>query len=321
MMPWLSLIWLLFLLALAVWTLSVSLAPMVARRALSASLPPSTRARRALLIAAMPWVTPLTAVGSVCLLAAAKPLGWIADHCIYHGPGHPHLCFAHLPAIGLNPLHALGAGLALVCAALVLARFLSRERRMAAHVNALHALSHGKPRLRILEQDYAVAFAAGLRNPFVLVSRGLLRRLAPREYRIVLAHEMSHLRNGDLVSNLIFELLLLLQLPWTARMLRAAWRQALEERADDRVAARYGAEDVAGVLLKVLRFTTPDASLRFSAVGADSVRRVARLLAMDERPSRRWFELGYGAALLGGAIMVAGAHHALETLLGRLTGA
>lgn len=321
MMPWLSLVWLLFLLALAAWAVSVSLAPMVARLALPASAPPSTRARRALLIAALPWVTPLTVVGSVCLLAAAKPLGWIADHCIYHGPGHPHLCFEHLPAIGLNHLHALGAGLALFCAALVLVRFLKRERRMAAHVNALHALSRGRNRLHILEDDHALAFAAGLANPFVLVSRGLLRRLAPRERRIVLAHEMAHLRHGDLVTNLIFEILLLLQIPWTARMLRAAWRQALEERADDRVAARYGTEDVAGVLLKVLRFTTPDASLKFSAVGADPLRRVARLLSMDEMPSQRWFELGYVAALMGGAIMVAGAHHALETLLGRLTGA
>lgn len=321
MVPWLSLVWLLFLLALMVWAASVSLASVLTGYALTASSSPSTRARRALLIAAMPWVAPLTAVGSVCLLAAAKPLGWIADHCIYHGPGHPHLCFEHLPALGLNQLHALGAGLALLCAALVLARFLKRERRMTAHVNALHALSNGGDRVRVLEDDRAIAFAAGLATPFVLVSQGLLRRLAPRECRIVLAHEVAHIRNGDLKSNLVFEILLLLHPFWTARTLRTVWRQALEERADDRVATRFGAEDVAAVLLKVLRLATPDASLRFSAVGADPARRVARLLSPDELPSRWGFEIGYGASLLAGAVVVAGAHHALETLLGRLAGA
>lgn len=318
----LDLFWLLFLLAVATWAVAAIVTPLIASPALHVALSPATRARRALLIAALPWIAPLTVVASVCLLAVAKPLGWIADHCLYHGPGHPHLCLEHLPAIGLNHVHALGAGLALLCVAVVLARFLAREHRMAARLNTLHALAHGRHRLHILEDDQSLAFAAGLGKSFVLLSRGLLRRLAPRERRIVLAHEVAHLRNGDLIRNLAFEVLLLLQLPWTARALRAAWRQALEERADDRVAARFGTDDVASTLLKVLRITLPDPATTFSAAGANPLRRVERLLSMNELSGRQWqFEFGYVVVLLGAAITVTAAHHALETLLGFLTGA
>lgn len=184
MTPWLDLLWLLLLLAFLSWVLAAIAAPAVNRLAVGEGLAPSARARRVLLIASLPWTAPLIVVASLCLLAASKGLGLIADHCVYHGPGHPHLCFEHLPAIGLNALHGLGASLALACLMLVLARFAYRERQMCLRVNSLRGLARGRGRLRILEDHQPFAFAAGLADCFVLLSRGLLQRLTLRERRI-----------------------------------------------------------------------------------------------------------------------------------------
>ncbi|MDT8409241.1 MAG: M56 family metallopeptidase [Wenzhouxiangellaceae bacterium] len=321
MTPWLDLLWLLLLLAAAAWALTVSALPAITRLAFSSSLAPAARYRRALLAAGLPWLVPGVVIASVCLLAAAKPLGWIADHCVYHGPGHPHLCFEHLPAIGLNHLHAAAASLFLTGIAGLLVRLIGREYRAARQVNALRALASGRRRLRIVEQHQPVAFAAGFSNPFVLLSRGLLAQLTALERRIVLAHEVAHLRHRDMPRNLAFEILLLLHTPASARTLRGIWKQALEEKADDRVAARYGDENVAATLLKAVRICRIENSATMSVVGADPLRRVRRLLSgADEKPGALWhFELPFVGFILSIAMLVGAAHHPLETLLGRVT--
>lgn len=323
MTAWLDLLWLFFLLGFASWALAVSAASLIVSMACRAPLTPSVRARRALLIAWLPWLAPVTIIASACLIAASKQLGWITDHCIYHGSGHPHLCFEHLPSIGLNLLHALCAGLALGSFMLVLIRFMRREHRMTSRVNALRMLARGRRRLRILEDDRPFAFAAGPGNAFVLLSRGLLERLSLRERRIVLAHEIAHLRHRDPARNLMFGILLLLHLPGTARSLRGLWRQALEEQADDRVAARYGREDVAGTLLNVLRISHTAPMVILQVAGADPLQRVQRLLSSGNGlPRRSWrFELAYLVLLVAVAVSVIGAHHPLESLLGLVTGA
>ncbi len=55
------------------------------------------------------------------------------------------------------------------------------------------------PTLVYIPSEIPNAFAAGRRRqPIVAVTDGLLRRLAPRELAGVLAHEVGHIRNGDL---------------------------------------------------------------------------------------------------------------------------
>ena len=57
------------------------------------------------------------------------------------------------------------------------------------------------PRVAIIPADYANAFATG-RNPekgVVAVTEGLLRLMSPREVRGVIAHELAHIRNRDIL--------------------------------------------------------------------------------------------------------------------------
>lgn len=320
MTPWLGFFWLLFVVVLVTWASAAAVATMISIIPEQLHLPPGVRARRALLTALLPWAVPVIAVVSLIALAAAKPLGLIADHCVYHGPGHPHLCLQHLPAISVGHLHVLGAVIVLASLLLVLTRYLLREWRMIARLRVMQALAHGRGRLRILEDKHCLALAANLRDPVVLLSRGLMERLTRRERRIVVGHEVAHLRHSDLLLNYLFEFLLLLHTPSAAQTLRASWRQALEERADDCVAARYGADAVAGALLQVVRAPTRKFTTILSVAGANPLRRIERLLAQREVPGRHFgFELCYAVVLLVFAATVVATHHALETLIGVLT--
>lgn len=55
------------------------------------------------------------------------------------------------------------------------------------------------PKLKIIETDAVNAYASGLREDqyTVTVTRGLLNSLEPAEIEAVLAHELTHIRNGD----------------------------------------------------------------------------------------------------------------------------
>jgi heat shock protein HtpX len=62
-----------------------------------------------------------------------------------------------------------------------------------------------KPRVAVVPGDYANAFATG-RNPergVVAVTEGLLRVLTTREARGVLAHEIAHIKNRDILVSTI----------------------------------------------------------------------------------------------------------------------
>ena len=321
MNAWLGFAWLLFLCAFASWALA-ALCAMALSRWPAAHLDPGRRARRALLTALLPSLLPLTAVVSILALSASKPLGLIADHCLYHGTGHPHLCLEHLPAISLSWLHLAAVAGALLLILALLARYLVRERRASRRLQSMRSLSHGFGRLRFLEDKQPMAIAANPRDPFVLMSKGLLDRLTRRERRIVLAHEIAHLRHNDLLRNYVFELLLLLHLTPAAGRLRTAWRQALEERADDRVAARFGPDSLAQALVRVIRGARPGSTPAFSVSGEDPLRRIERLLAPDENENNRsvTFEVSYIGLLLALAATIATSHHLLETVLGFLTG-
>jgi heat shock protein HtpX len=84
------------------------------------------------------------------------------------------------------------------------ARPLARDEFPHLHVAAAELAARAgipTPRLFLIPAPYANAFATG-RTPargVVAVSEGLLRELDPRQVRGVLAHEIAHIRNRDVL--------------------------------------------------------------------------------------------------------------------------
>jgi len=114
--------------------------------------------------------------------------------------------------IGLAPMLVLVIGLAFVqyytsdklALAASGAKIVSREDAPKLHemVERLCAMADlPKPRIAVVDSDVPNAFATG-RNPkhaAVAVTTGLWRRLEPQEVESVLAHELSHVANRDVL--------------------------------------------------------------------------------------------------------------------------
>lgn len=319
MMIWLDFICLLVLVALVAWLPAVGLLHLATRWLMS----PNTQSRHLWLLASVPWLTMAAPLSAMCVVAAAKPLGWIADHCTHHETHHPHLCFEHWPAVEWHLVHLVGAATLAGLIVRILGSFLRQERQAARYTATLRALSHGHGRLRRLDIPDAFACSAGYQQQALFITRGLIDRLSYRERRIVLAHEVAHLRHRDPLRNLAFNILLLAHLPATARTLRARWRQAMEEQADDHVARQFGPEAVAGTLIKVARLGRPSLQGGLSAMGGRVLARIERLLyePTGTTATRSSLSGTIGAAIfLGGVAAMVVTHHSIETLLGFLVG-
>lgn len=321
----LDLFWLMFMLAAAAWLLSALSVPPLIRGLVTGVRDPVTRGRRVLLTASIPWLVPFSVGAALMATAGSKAIGWIADHCPHHGLGHPHLCFTHLPALELGVFHGAVVTALAFPVALSLACLIRSEWRTTTELGLLKALAPSRGarrRLRIVSAPAPFALAGGLLEPIVLLSRGLVDQLSFRERRIVMAHEAAHLRRGDARRNALFELLLITHLPAARRRLREQWLRTLEERADDAVARRFGAEPVVETLLHVARLKLHQPARGFSVAGATLMHRARRLLDGDsghgvDQPS---FEVAYGLVLATLFTAAVVGHHALETLLGLIAG-
>ena len=114
--------------------------------------------------------------------------------------------------IGLAPLLIIVVGMAFfqyytsdkIALAASGAKIVSQEEAPALHatVERLCAMAGlPKPRIAVVDSDVPNAFATG-RNPkhaAVAVTTGLWRRLEPQEIEAVLAHELSHIANRDVL--------------------------------------------------------------------------------------------------------------------------
>jgi len=114
--------------------------------------------------------------------------------------------------VGLAPMLVIVVGLAVVqywtsdklALAASGAKIVSQEEAPELHamVERLCAMADlPKPRIAVVDTDVPNAFATG-RNPkhaAVAVTTGLWRRLEPQEVESVLAHELSHIANRDVL--------------------------------------------------------------------------------------------------------------------------
>lgn len=75
------------------------------------------------------------------------------------------------------------------------------QERLLYDLTEALAISRGMrtPRLAVIETEAMNAYASGLTRDkgAITVTRGLLNALPPAELRAVLAHELTHIRNGD----------------------------------------------------------------------------------------------------------------------------
>jgi HEAT repeat protein/beta-lactamase regulating signal transducer with metallopeptidase domain len=215
-------------------------------------------------------------------------------------------------------------GLWLAGALVVLARLARDIRRVAQVGRRAAALRRGpladllrevaadmgirRPVAIAISRELAVPVTWGIRRPMVLLPAAARRWNAERQ-RVVLRHELAHIRRGDYAGHLLIELACALHWPnpfaW-----RAAYRARLEQEqaCDDRVVALgTGPIDYAQQLLDIARaFVSPAVPERGAlamAAAATLPERMRSILdvGLDHRPAgRRTLLAVAGAAMLVG---------------------
>jgi Zn-dependent protease with chaperone function len=285
---------------------------------------PRARHRALALLAALP------AASAVGLLFAASLPSLVAlivpglDHCAVHDDGHAHLCFIHLPTVGIHKGILLSlvflASYAVLRAGLAASSVLRALRVVAA------LASTGEQRrdlgITIVETTQPVCFAAGLFRPRVLLSRGLFDALSSEERAVVLAHERAHVRRRDALIGSLVRALAGLHLPWVGRWLVHELEIAAEQACDEE-AARLVADrvSVAAAILTVERAAETAAARELDAVavafGARAVERRVEALLAEPLPqqSLRPLAISVGIALMSVLVLSDELHHLTESVL------
>lgn len=107
-------------------------------------------------------------------------------------------------------------------------------------VTEVHGLARAAnlplPQVGIYESDEVNAFATGpaKSRALVAVSTGLLRRMGSRETSGVLAHEVTHIANGDMVTMTLLQGVINAFVMFLSRVLAFGISQAMRSRDDDR---------------------------------------------------------------------------------------
>ena len=277
-----------------------------------ATCPVRERARMWFLLS-LPIALPVMLIVTILMLSLAKYTGLIVDHCLEHGSHHPHFCFIHVSGLLLNGHQFLLAMLALGGVLFVLiSRFLAHGRQQVKE-RALLRLASGRGLIKTIEMEQPMAFTLGVRKPAIYLSSGLRRSLSKQQQRIVVAHELAHVRRRDVLKNRLFETLLCFHV--NKRTLRNRWLFAMEASADDVVAERYNKLDVAETLIRVQRAHQSSlGQIAFS--GADIRARIHRLIDPPESSRSLPFEWMFIFFIGITPFLLFEHHHALETVFG-----
>lgn len=179
------------------------------------------------------------------------------------------------------------------------------------------------PTTWMLEVNRPIAFVTGVRRPVLFISRWILEHFSDEELRVLIAHELAHLRHLD---NLLAWLdVILLRAFAFLPPLRRAWQESLAEReeAADVVAAALTLRPLvlAHALVKVADWEK-EAHGTLRMAGASSFnddlslleRRVERLVQFDPAQNRAW-----GLPTVVAAACAAGLPFVTAALLGFAT--
>lgn len=285
---------------------------------------PRARHRAIAMLAALPAASAavlLFAASLPSLVALAAPA---LDHCPAHDDGHAHLCFVHLPEVGIH------AGLLLVLVFLVSYAALRAAFAAASVARAVRLVAalvktgerRGDLGVTIVETPQPVCFAAGLLRPHVLLSRGLFEALSLEERAVVLAHERAHVRRRDALVGGVVRALAVAHVPgigrWLVRELEVAAEQACDEEAARVVADRVSVAAAILTVERAARHTTGGALAPVAApFGARAVERRVEALLGEPAPRRSLRPLAIAVAVgLASALVLAGElHHLTESVL------
>tara|TARA_R110000868_G_scaffold411618_1_gene706396 strand:+ start:961 stop:1917 length:957 start_codon:yes stop_codon:yes gene_type:complete len=276
-------------------------------------------------------VAPLAAGSVLALLTGISSFDYIADfikhHC--HVANLENACLPHVQ-LQLAPLVeflailiAMGLTVALLATPL---RHVAEWDRIKKFLCAAGRYSE-KFDAHLIDDDRPLALCAGVLNPMVFISKGLMRHLTLEEIRIVLAHEQAHARRLDGLLQAVARCLLVWHLPSMKRLLLNDLALAIEQACDDEAARRTtGRLAVAETILKVERLHHQQWEYLSSVnaiVGSSVTARIEYLLHESAPFERKWMtKLIIHAAIYAAALIVSAEpfHHIIETVTLSLIG-
>lgn len=317
----------LFLVAAVVFLVIGSLVAAVAARVLHtrvARWDPGARHRAFVLLAALPVLLALCLMLAVSLPSVIALVAPGLDHCLSHGDHHFHLCFIHLPDVGIGvavPL-AWGCGVGYIVARAAVAGPATVRAMRTASTLQRSGERRDDLGITLVESRLPVCLAAGLLRPRVLVSRDLFQSLGDQQRAIVLAHERAHVRRRDAFVAVAARALAIFHLPAVARSLVREMAIAAEQACDE--AAAQGVGDrlaVASTILAVERAAQYAATRQLDGMavafgGCAVKRRVEALLGEPRAPvSLRPFVIVLGLVAASVFALAGELHHLTESVL------
>lgn len=285
---------------------------------------PSQRHRTLVLLAMLPGLAMVILLLAACLPSLIS-LGLPAfDHCPNHDDGHPHLCFVHLPAVGINRVLVLGLLVAAIYVVSRVSMAAAGMRRATQIYQTLARLGERRDDLGVIVLDTTqpVCLAAGLFNPRVLLSRGLLETLSPEERAVILAHEAAHVCRHDALVMMLARVGAALHVPGVARWLVRELEIAAEQVCDETASRAVGDRTlVASTILSVERAVRQSIGYPLSpiavAFGQCAVERRVESLLGEPPPRERLCAIAT-AIIAANLVVLACAdqlHHVTESLL------
>jgi len=246
----------------------------------------------------VPLLPPRTGVWCLSAAAVTAAASWLVSLALISFTGLGRIRFVadegdwsaslwrRLDPIGVWTARIAGAVLC-VCVAMFVAVLL-RELRSRRVVNRLTSGLESTGLMVFVDDETPHAYAVGGRRPRVVISRGLLRTMAPAERRAVFEHETAHVRHHH--GTHLMVLRLCAGINPLLRPFRPVGELAVERWADEETAAQIGDRSlVARTVLRaalagVTHADRPAGALAHS--GGDVSRRVRALMQAPPPPRR-----------------------------------